>query len=123
MDWSMMLRVLGLDPIMGHCLVIPHANCAMQKWKILNTLFPCVQACHADLLALATPPVRQSLPNPAVHPSEFCDVILGTCWIDGLDTQKFCDVILGTCWIDGLDTQKFCIEFICSQGRKSHLTS
>jgi len=27
---------------MGHCLVIPHANCAMQKWKILSTLFPCV---------------------------------------------------------------------------------
>ena len=52
---DMMLRVLGLDPIMGHCLVIPHANCAMQKWKILNTLFPCVQACHADLLAQPHP--------------------------------------------------------------------
>jgi len=89
MGWSMMLCVLGLDPTMGHCLVIPHANCAMQKWKILSTLFPCVQPCRDNLLALATPQVRQSLLNPATHPSEFCDIILGTCWIDDLDTQKF----------------------------------
>jgi len=52
--------------------------------------FVSLSACRDELLALATPQVRQSLPNPAMHPSEFCNVILGTCWIDDLDTQKFC---------------------------------
>ena len=54
------------------------------------SLCPVQSACRDDLLALAKPQVRESLPNSAMHPSAFCDVILGMCWIDDLDTLKLC---------------------------------
>ena len=65
-------------------------NAEVEDPEHFVSLCPALSACRDDLLALATPQVRQSLPNPATHPSEFCDVILGTCWIDDLDAQKFC---------------------------------
>ena len=90
---------------MGHCLVIPKlCNVEVEDPEHFVSLCPALLACRDDLLALATPQVRvrQSLPNPTTHPSEFCDVILGTSWID-------------------LDTEVLYRISLCSQGRKSHL--
>jgi len=46
-------------------------NAEVEDPEYFVSLCPALLACRADLLALATPQVRQSLPNPATHPSEF----------------------------------------------------
>jgi len=80
---------------MGHCLVIPKlCNVEVEDPEHFVSLCPA--------LAIPQVRVRQSLPNPTTHPSEFCDIILGTSWID-------------------LDTEVLYRISLCSQGRKSHL--
>jgi len=74
----------------AHVCLRKLCNAEVEDPEHFVSLCPALSACRDDVLALASPQVRQSLPNPATHPLEFCDVILGTCWIDDLNTQKFC---------------------------------
>jgi len=84
-------------------------NAEVEDPEHFVSLCPALSACRDDLLALATPQVWQSLPNPVTHPSEFCDVILGTCWIDDLAACSL--------------THKSFVSNFSPLSRKSHFTN
>ena len=63
-----MLRILGLDPIMGHCLVIPKlCNVEVEDPEHFVSLCPALSACRDDLLALTTPQVRLRIASEKQH--------------------------------------------------------
>ncbi len=53
------------------------------------------------LLSDAPPSVCCMLPDPRTRPHDFCEILIGTCWIDDFATQKFCIEFLNNLRIVG----------------------